>query len=179
MKSPKQFYLDLLKRQFGIEPTTAFFVEGDDLKERGWGSDGCAFQIVWEDGPFDWAVEIFNNAPGYYAEAYNGFVLCVYDESAEYGPLNEPEPKTPDLNAAIAKAQAAWDAAIAKEPDAGTCTGGKGLYLKDSWNLRSMCPVIVRAYCQGNVPAQRTKDIPMKIMEDAGFPCDYYDGWMD
>lgn len=173
-------YLSIIEKQFGVKPTTAFVVEGtENLRDRGWGSDACAFQIVWEDGPFDWATQIFNNPPGYFAEAYNGFVLCVYDESVTYGPIFEPAPQSTNLDAAIAKAQAAWDEAIAKQPDVGTCTGGKGLYLKNSWNYRTICPVIVRAYCQGNVPAQRTKDVPMKIMGDAGFPCDYYDGWMD
>ncbi len=176
----KAFYLELLEKQFGAKPETAFIVDREDLKERGWGNDECAFQIVWEDGPGDWAVEIFNNAPGWFAEAWNGFVLCVYENGVEYGPINEPEPEPEGLATAAARAQAAWDAAIKAAPDEGTCTGGKGLVLAGTMNYRTTVQnLVVRAYCQGNTRASKTKDEPMRIMAEAGFPCDYYDGWMD
>lgn len=181
MTDVKKYYLSLLERQFRLKPETAFIVEGlEDLRERGWGEINCAFQIVWEDGPYDWAIAIFDNLPGYFAEAYNGFVLTVYDESVDYPPLNVPEPAPAGLAEVAAKAQKAWDEAIASLPDEGTCTGGKGLVLAGTMNYRnSVQNLVVRANCQGNIPAQKTKDIPMKIMADAGFPCEYYDGWMD
>ena len=181
----KKAYLDILAKQFpGYNPLGAFFVDRADLGEKGWGNTECEFQIVWEDGPFDWSIQIFNNPKGWFAEAWNGFVLCVYDEregaDPKYGPINAPPPTPEGLPEVAARAQVAWDEAIRKEPDAGTCTGGKGLVLKGTMNYRTSTQnLIVRASCQGNLPASRTKEIPMKILADAGFETEYYDGWID
>lgn len=176
----KAFYKTALAKQFHTSAKDMVFVDQADLAARGFGWGGCAFQIVWEEGPFDWAPKVFTNPPGFRAEAYNGFVLNVYQDGVYYGPIHQEPAKPEGLDEVAARAQAAWNVAIAEEDDAGTCTGGKGLVLAGQMNYRtSVQRLVVRANCQGNVPAQKTKHIPMKILADAGFATEYYDGWID
>ena len=175
----KAFYKTALAKEFCWPTGDMVFIDQADLADRGFGSGGCAFQIVWE-GPFDWATQVFTNPPGFWAEAYNGFVLNVYQDGVEYGPIHQEPAKPEGLDEVAARAQTAWNTAIAAEDDAGTCTGGKGLVLAGQMNYRTTVQrLVVRANCQGNVPAQRTKHIPMKILADAGFATEYYDGWID
>jgi hypothetical protein len=66
--------------------------------------------------------------------------------------------------------------------DSGTCTGGKGLRV---WYIgkgkRKPVEVSISRcdWVQGNLSAQRSKDLAIQYLEDKGIKVTYYDGWMD
>ncbi len=69
----------------------------------------------------------------------------------------------------------------AGSPDEGSCTGGKGLYLKDNpgWKYHSPEIVVSGPPCQGNLGAARTRHGAIKYLAENGIEVSYYDGWMD
>ena len=50
------------------------------LKDWDWtGYGGAPYTIVWEGGPYDWAVELgWVNVPGVFAEPITGWALGLY-----------------------------------------------------------------------------------------------------
>ena len=55
---------------------------GGDLlvQEPGHWADGDAWYVCWEEGPYEWAMDVDNPSivPGLFVEPYNSFVLAIY-----------------------------------------------------------------------------------------------------
>jgi hypothetical protein len=60
----------------------------EEMARFGWGS-GATAQVVWEEGPYEWAMDasggedattraVLDNLAGIHAEPYNGFILSLY-----------------------------------------------------------------------------------------------------
>jgi len=79
-------------KAIGASPTNIFVWSPKETKSRGWGS---GWAVCWEEGPFEWALNlagggsIYNLHTGttavkvidqanYYCEPYNGFILNFY-----------------------------------------------------------------------------------------------------
>lgn len=78
----------------------------------------------------------------------------------------------------------AWEQEWIKQgkKDEGTCTGGKGIevwFVGPRQRVAKPLRVIASPPVQGNLSAQRSVDVALNILKDAGISAEYNDGWMD